>query len=97
MYVLRPIRKTVSTCLIRVPLAFADEISFDCSAHWDRLLPEGLPHPFTAKVCYRASNLSARGRSGWSALNILEYMGVVVRCGKQGSAILWQVAALADF
>lgn len=82
-------KKRGSTRYDRIPLCLADEVWIDSPAAWVKLVPEGLPAPFTARDYQKASRLSLS--SARTALNVLHGVGAVERVGKQGGAYLYEV------
>ena len=73
----------------RRPLAVADDITLTAPAEAVSLL-SSLPSPFTTRDFQKV--LGHRGRAMTRALRFLEHTGVIVRCGKQGNAIVYSLA-----
>lgn len=74
----------------RVPSELIDEIYFSSPDDYRRFIPNGLPELYTSADFASAAGIS-KPIAG-TALNILSYLGVVIRCGKQGRAILYKNA-----
>lgn len=71
----------------RRPLAVAEEMVLRGFADVSQLLPT-LPEEFSAAVLQKA--LGRRGRTLWRATRFLEESGAIVRCGKQGRAVIYK-------
>lgn len=72
----------------RIPNAIEAEVFIDGKDDFLKLIPEGLPSPFTSKDLAKAIK---RPRSlAQTALNVLESVGAVQRVGKDGRSFLYQ-------
>ncbi len=82
-------RKRGSSRYDRIPTEFVGEITIDCLQDYLQFLPYDLPLRFTtadyAKKVHITRALSQ------TALNVLHYVGVVKRVGKQGNNYLYEV------
>lgn len=80
-------RKYRSTRLEMMPLEFVDSLILEKPSDYLMFIPDGLPEIFKVKDYAKA--MKADPRYAASALNILCYLGVVKRCGKDGRAFLY--------
>ena len=73
----------------RIPEQIAEEIFIDESKDFIKLIPSGLPSPFTsldfAKAAKRQRHVAQ------TALNVLEHVGAVVRIGKDKNTYLYEI------
>ena len=74
--------------LDRVPTAFGEELDLAFPGELWKLLPPGLPAPFTREELQKHTRLSARGMSG--GLSALMKLGVVCPAGKTGRKTLYK-------
>ena len=72
----------------RVPTAFGEELDLAFPGELWKLLPPGLPDPFTREELQKHTRLSARGMSG--GLSALMKLGVVCPAGKTGRKTLYK-------
>lgn len=84
-------KKKGSTRFERMPVAYVEEILLCSAEDWRRLLPEGLPYPFTAAEFYKKGGYPTRG--GYYALKRFEQLGIVRQVGMKGKAFLYEVTA----
>lgn len=82
-------RKKGSSRFDRIPVALKEEWDFVRKEDYMALVPYGIPEPFTAKDFYQYAKFPAR-LSG-IVMNILTYLEVIKRVGKQGRQILYEV------
>ena len=80
-------RKRGSTRHNRVPVEIVEEIRFNSVSDYLRLVPDSLDDGFTSKDYKAAARVSQR--IAQTALNILYYLGVVERTGKQGKMYVY--------
>lgn len=73
----------------RIPTKLVDDLTIPSPAEYDKLLPPLLPMPFTSKDYQKAANISLHAAQ--TAINILQYVGVVAHVGKQGRLFLYTV------
>ena len=82
-------KKRGSSRCDRIPKDIIEEVRFDCIQDYKRFIPEGLPEEFTsahyAKACKISKQLASNG------LNILSYLGLVERIGKNGRSYVYKV------
>lgn len=78
----------------RVPRLFAEKIMLACPQDYLRLLPPGLPCPFTAKDLQAGAKISLK--TAQMGLQALLSAGAVTREGKKGNAFLY-VPCAADW
>lgn len=71
-----------------IPLAFKEQITIKCIADYKKLIPEGLPETYTSKDFKKASGLSLSASQ--ISLNILTYLGIIERVGKQKQSFLYK-------
>lgn len=81
-------KKKGSSRCERMPVELMDEIYLNSTEDYKNLLPTNLQMPFTTKDFAKAAKI--RLRASQIALNILHYMEVVERRGKQGNSYLYQ-------
>ena len=84
-------KKRGSTRHNRVPIEIVEEICFNSVSDYLRLVPDTLQDGFTSKDYKGAAKTSLRVAQ--TALNILNYLGVVERVGKQGNLFIYKRAA----
>ncbi|MDD3414477.1 MAG: hypothetical protein PHY47_10825 [Lachnospiraceae bacterium] len=72
----------------RLPLHCSYELTIDTIEDYKKFLPPDLPSPFTSKDYHKAAKVSLS--CAQTSLNILTYMDVVMRIGKNGNAILYE-------
>ena len=73
----------------RIPERIAEEVFLDGKADFKKLIPEGLPSPFSSKDFAKAIK---RPRTvAQTALNVLTEVGAVERIGKDKNAYLYQI------
>lgn len=82
-------RKRGSTRYDRIPTELVDEITIDCLQDYLQFLPYDLPARFTTADYAKRVHIT-RGLSQ-TALNLLHYVGVVERVGKEGNSFLYEV------
>lgn len=73
----------------RIPTKLAEDIDIRSVADYAKLLPPLLPTPFTSKDYQKAASISLRAAQ--TAINVLQYVGVVAHVGKQGRLFLYAV------
>ncbi len=83
-------KKKGSSRYERIPDALVDEIYLDNADNYQKLLPQNLPSPFTARDYAKAAKISLR--TAQTALNVLFFVGAVERTGKRGNTILYETA-----
>lgn len=81
-------RKYRSTRLERVPLELGEILSLDSPDDYSFFIPEALPQIFTVSDFAKASKIDY-AHAG-TALNVLSYLGVVQKCGKDGRKLLFK-------
>lgn len=72
----------------RIPVALEEELVLQSAEDYQVFVSDGLPEKFTSKEFQKASKLTLS--KAQTALNILYYMGVVERVGKQGNAYIYR-------
>lgn len=82
-------RKYRSTRLERVPLELADTLSLDSVDDYCAFIPDTLPQFFTISDFAKASKIDYGHAS--TTLNILTYLNLVQKVGKDGKKNLYQV------
>lgn len=85
-------RKKGSTRYDRIPTELVGEITVDCLQDYLQFLPYDLPPRFTTADYARKVHIT-KGLSQ-TALNLLHYVGVVERVGKQGNSYLYEVCEM---
>jgi hypothetical protein len=74
----------------RIPLALADELYYESPADYISLVPAELPGKFTVVDFKKAAGLGTKAAG--TALNVLAYLGVFARAGKDGRKYLYERA-----
>jgi len=82
-------KKKGSTRYDRVPTELVEEITIDCLQDYLQFLPYDLPEEFTSADY--AKKVRVTRAVAQVALNLLDYVGVVERVGKQGNSYIYQV------
>lgn len=82
-------RKKGSVRHDRIPVDIVEELTIECREDYRMLLPPELTEEFLAKDYAVATKLPLG--QAQTALNILNFLGVVQRVGKKGKAYLYQV------
>lgn len=77
----------------RMPVDMFGIYDFHSAEDFASQLPP-LPDPFTSADFAAAARL--RGRRISAALKVLEELGVIIRCGKKGKAVLYKICPTAD-
>ena len=80
-------KKRGATKLDRIPSSIDTTVTVMTRADCTRLLPDRLPHPFTAKEFYKL--IGHRSRSAYYALRALVNIGIIHECGKLKNAKLF--------
>ena len=73
----------------RIPIALADEYTFERKEDYIQLIPYGLPEPFTAKEF--AGAIGVRKENASLILHVLSFVDAVERTGKRGNSYLYRV------
>lgn len=82
-------RKKGSTRFDRIPLRIMEDIMIDTVEEYKQFLPDSLPQQFISKEFSKSSGLSTKQVQ--CALNVLTYVGILEKIGKQGRSILYQI------
>lgn len=82
-------RKYRSTRLEMMPLEFVDAYTLSDPSDYMIFLPEGLPEYFKSRDYAKAMNTD-QGYAN-TALNILTYLGVTQKCGKDGRSNIYKI------
>ena len=82
-------RKKGSSRYDRIPTEFVEEIEINCIQDYMQFVPYELPEQFTTKDFARAAHIPVK--LAQTVLNILHYVGIVERTGKQGKLYLYEV------
>lgn len=82
-------RKRGSARYDRIPVALTREIRLESAADYRKLIPEGLSEPFTSAEF--AGAVKIHKKDGGRVLHIMNYLGVVCRCGKRGRSYAYRV------
>ena len=83
-------RKRGSSRCDRIPQRLAGEILLHRPEDFARLIPPGLPQPFTAAEFQKAARVSPRAAG--CGLALLGGLGLAERCGRRGRAYLYRTA-----
>jgi len=81
-------KKRGSTRFDRIPVDLIDEIYINSVSEYTMFLPSELPDIFTSKDYKNATFISMRNAQ--TALNVLNYLGVVERVDKKGKLYLYK-------
>ena len=81
-------KKKGSTRLNRVPVSVVEEINLDNTGDYSLFIPDTLPDQFTSKDYMMAAKVDKQ--TAQTALNILYYLAVVQRVGKQGNSFIYE-------
>jgi len=81
-------KKKGSTRCDRIPIDIVDEIYISNPAEYIKFVPDELERQFTSKDYQKAAKMSLP--TARTALNILHYLNVVRRVGKQGNAYVYE-------
>lgn len=81
-------RKKGSSRYERIPVDIKGEIVIEKAEDYKKLIPAGLPEPFTSRDYSKASGLNLS--SAQTALNILNHLETIKRVGKVGNAYLYE-------
>ncbi len=73
----------------RLPVSYVEEVHLCNDGQWRRLLPAGLPSPFTAADFNKKGGYPSRG--GYYALKLFERLGLIRCIGQRGKAFLYEV------
>lgn len=82
-------RKYRSTRLEMMPLAFVDSLTLESPKDYMAFIPDNLPSIFKSSDYAKAMNTDLSYAN--TALNILNYLGVTQKCGRDGRAYLYEV------
>lgn len=82
-------KKYRSTRLEMMPLEFVDRLTLSKPSDYLAFVPESLPPIFKSRDYAKAMKADISHSN--TALNILSYLGVVEKCGKDGNAHLYKV------
>lgn len=73
----------------RIPNGIEEEIFIDGIGDFRKLIPDGLPSPFTSRDFAKAIKRTRDYAS--TSLNVLEYVGAVKRVGKDKNSYLYEI------
>lgn len=82
-------KKRGSSRYDRIPTGLAAELWIGSKADYVKLVPDSLVGEFNSKDYKKATGLTLSAAQ--TALNVLNYMGAVERCGKAGRSYLYEV------
>ena len=82
-------RKRGARLYERMPLALLGEIEFSSPADFSVFLPTDLPSPFTVKDFSQKTGL--RGRDVYSAVHVLEKLGLITKTEPIGRAMAFEI------
>lgn len=80
-------KKKGSSRCDRIPINILDEIYFNNPHDYARFIPCGIPDEFTSKDFAKSAKI--RLKTAQTALNILSYLGIVIKTGKKGNSIIY--------
>lgn len=82
-------RKRGARLYERMPLSLLGEIEFSAPADFGALLPTDLPSPFAVKDFSQKTGL--RGRDAYSAVHVLEELGLITKTDPIGRAMAFDI------
>ncbi|HBL83309.1 MAG: hypothetical protein A2Y17_05555 [Clostridiales bacterium GWF2_38_85] len=82
-------KKRGSSRYERIPVAFTDEISFNCPDDYRLFLPDNLPENFTSQDFKKASDQNLK--TCQTLINVLNYLGVIEQIGKSSRKNLYKI------
>ena len=82
-------KKKGSSRCERIPVALRDEVYINSPAEYVKLIPDTLGNGFTSADFAKAAGLNKT--SATTALNVLNYVGVVERAGKKGRGYIYNI------
>lgn len=82
-------KKKGSSRFDRIPTELIEEVEINCLQDYMQFVPYELPEQFTTKDFAKSAHIATS--LAQTTLNILYYVGVVERVGKQGKAYLYEV------
>lgn len=82
-------KKKGSSRYDRIPTQLVEEVDITCMQDYMQFIPYDLPEQFTTKDFAKAAHITVS--LSQVVINILHYMNVVERVGKQGKAFLYEV------
>lgn len=82
-------QKKGSSRFDRIPTELVEEIDITCTQDYMQFVPADLEEPFTTKDFAKAAHIPVK--SAQTVLNILYYLEIVTRVGKQGNAYEYEV------
>lgn len=85
-------KKKGSSRYDRIPTQLVEEIDISCLQDYMQFIPYDLPENFTTKEFAQSAHIPVR--LAQTVLNILFYVGMVKRVGKNGNSYLYQVEEL---
>lgn len=80
-------KKRGSSRYDRIPTQLSEEIWINSASDYEKLIPDSLISEFDSKDYKKATGLTLSAAQ--TALNVLNYVGAVKRCGKSGRAYLY--------
>lgn len=83
-------KKFRSTRLEMIPLCLCEIVSISNLVDWKRFLPSDLPIFFKSSDLAKSAEITKSYAS--TLLNILSYLGVVKKCGKDGKSYLYEIS-----
>ena len=81
-------RKGANNGIERYPTMLAGELILECAGDYLRFVPTNLPEQYTSKDFAKAAGVHIQ--IAQSALLVLNTIGVVERCGKQGNSYIYK-------
>ena len=72
------------------PQSVSDEMTLDCASDFVKLVPATLCDEFTSQEYAKAAGIQQK--YAWTALNVLQYVGVLEHVGKRGRSNLYSLA-----
>lgn len=81
--------KKGSTLVERIPRGLPERVVLRTPADYRALLPEGLPERFRVSELQKRTNL--RSRQAYSAVHVLETLGILMQDGIEGRAAVYRI------
>lgn len=85
-------KKKGSSRFDRIPTELIEEVEINCIQDYMQFVPIDLPEQFTTREFAKAAHISLS--LAQTTLNILHYVEVVKRVGKQGNAYVYEVSSV---
>lgn len=82
-------RTRESSTFDHIPSALVDEVEINCLWDYRQFIPDELEGPFTSRTFAKAAKISIE--LSQKVLNVLYYVGILTRVGKEGNMYIYEV------